>query len=462
MRARVRENDDDGLYASAVARVAIAVGVSVFVIVLPHSARVRWLAIPPGVVLLAFAGGIAWCRERNVRTGSFWSTVLAYVQVIAAHTGAGFVGVAVGGVEGNQRFLLMAILVVTASSADASVAAFGWMVATITVYWSAVAGGTPSDIALTVTAMFAVSASAIAAIVHSVLTNQRAQARLASATAALASSIARVDTLEDVADVLPLASDVLGGPPLRLLRVGAEQMPTAIAAFDRPAIPGRFGRGRRRREAGVEEQVLVTAGPGEVYVLVVSWPSGAARRAIPARTVGVVRDLLSHLVERSQRITVLEHHTMTDPLTGLGNRRALGEWMRHRAREVTVVILDLDHFKRFNDTHGHLEGDALLRRFGIVLQAYLRTEDCAVRLGGEEFCVALDRSDARVAERYVQRVRDAFRSDLGRVTFSAGVTDSNVPESTEDVLHRADQALYEAKRTGRDRTVYARLGDASL
>jgi diguanylate cyclase (GGDEF)-like protein len=152
---------------------------------------------------------------------------------------------------------------------------------------------------------------------------------------------------------------------------------------------------------------------------------------------------------------VLEQHTMTDPLTGLGNRRALGEWMRRRSAEATVAILDLDHFKRFNDTHGHLDGDALLRRFGNVLQAHLRAEDCAVRLGGEEFCIALDRADVHVAERYVARVRTAFASDDGRVTFSAGIAVVGPAETPEQALRRADEALYEAKRTGRDRTVRA-------
>ncbi len=461
VRARVQEQENFGLYAPAASRVAAAVGASICALVLPRTSNINWWAVAPAIVLLALAGAIAMWRERRGRDGRSWPTPFFYGHVVTAHTGAGFLGVAVGGVEGNQRFVLMAILVLTASSADGAVAVFGWVVATFTVYWSAVLGGTPSDIALTVSAMFAVSAAAIGAIVHSVLTNQRTQARLASATAALASSIARGDTLEDLPDVLPLASDVLGGPPLQLLRVGSERTPIQIAAFDRPQSTYPQGRSRRTREAGVEEQVLITTSPGEAYVLLVSWPSGAARRAVPPRTVGVVRDLLAHLVERSHRITVLEHNTMTDPLTGLGNRRALGEWMRRRSAEATVVILDLDHFKRFNDSHGHLEGDALLRRFAIVLQAYLREEDCAVRLGGEEFCVALDRADPLIADRYTQRVRASFALDPGRVTFSAGIADVSEPESVEDVLTRADQALYEAKRTGRDRTVRA-LGPGAM
>ena len=451
----MQEQDNFGLYAPAAGRVAAAVGVSLLALVLPRTSSVKWWALAPALALLALAGAVAMWRERRTRDGRSWPVPLFVGHVVVANTGAGFVGVAVGGTEGNQRFVLMAILVFTASSADGAAAVFGWVVATFTVYWSAVLGGTPANVAVTVSAMFAVSAAAIGAIVHSVLTNQRAQARLASATAALASSIACGDTLEDLPDVLPLASDVLGGPSLRVLSIGAERSPVEIAAFDRPLATNARGRSRHIREAGIEEQVLITTSHGEAYVLVVNWPSGAARRAVPPRTVGVVRDLLSHLVERSKRITVLEHHTMTDPLTGLGNRRALADWMQRRSAEATVVILDLDHFKRFNDSRGHLEGDALLRRFASVLQAYLREEDCAVRLGGEEFCIALDRADALVAERYTQRVRASFALDPGRVTFSAGVAGVLNLETVEDVLNRADQALYEAKRSGRDRTVRA-------
>ena len=456
MRARVGETVDDGLYASAVARVAVAAAASLCALVLPRTAAVRWWALAPAVVLLVGSGLAAGRVDRVRRRGRAVATPIVLAHIVAAHAGAGFAGVATGGLEGNQRFLLLAILVVTASAADGPVAVFGWASATATVYWSARVGGTPADVALTVSAMFGVSAAAIGAIVHAVLANQRAQARLASATAALASAIARGDTLDDLPDVLPLASDVLGDPPLRMLRVGAERAPVEIAAFDRPTpTPSRLERRRRSRDAVVEEQVLVTASGGEAFVLVVTWSSGAARRAVPPRTIGVVRDLLAHLVERSQRITVLEQHTMTDPLTGLGNRRALGEWMRRRSAEATVAIVDLDHFKRFNDTHGHLEGDALLRRFGAVLQAHLRVEDCAVRLGGEEFCVALDRADVHVAERYVERVRASFAADPGRVTFSAGIAEVAAVETPEEALQRADEALYEAKRAGRDRTMRA-------
>jgi diguanylate cyclase (GGDEF)-like protein len=449
------------VYAPAVARVALVASASVLVLVLPRTGPVHWWAVPLAASLLGLAGALAWWRDVRVCDTCRWPGLLAVLHVLIAQTGSGFAGVAVGGIEGNQRFLLLALLVVTASSSGTGIAAFAWLTATVTVFWSAVVGGTPADVALTVTAMFALSGAAITAIVHSVLANQRAQARLASATAALAASIARGDTLDDLADVLPLASDVLGGPPLQLLHLSAGQEPLEVGAFQRPPdepVRSRWSALTHPRDVGVDEQVLISTSPGEAYVLVVRWPSGTARRAVPPRTVLVVRDLLCHLVERARRISDLRVTTMTDPLTGLGNRRALGEWMRRRSPEATLVLFDLDHFKRFNDTHGHLEGDALLRRFGATVRAHLRDDDCAARIGGEEFCVALDRSDVHVAHQFVERVRAAFASDRGRVTFSAGLAEVDGPETTEQVLARADEALYEAKRNGRDRTVVAPPG----
>jgi diguanylate cyclase (GGDEF)-like protein len=177
---------------------------------------------------------------------------------------------------------------------------------------------------------------------------------------------------------------------------------------------------------------------------------------VPPQTIAIVRDLLGHFVERAEHIARLEERTRTDPLTGLGNRRALSAWLDDRRGFATVVILDLDHFKGYNDAFGHVAGDQLLRRFGAVVQHHLRSGDCAVRLGGEEFCVALDVRDAQLGERFVGRLREAFYADPGGVTFSAGVAIGAPGDALETVLGRADTALYEAKRLGRNRTVVAR------
>lgn len=120
------------MYAPAVARAAIVAVSSIIVLVLPRTSEVRWWAVPLAIGLLGLAGAMAWWRD--VRDRDPPHPVVAGALVLLAHTGAGFAGVAVGGIEGNQRFLLLALLVVTASSAGSGLAAFSWLSATITVH----------------------------------------------------------------------------------------------------------------------------------------------------------------------------------------------------------------------------------------------------------------------------------------------------------------------------------------
>jgi len=155
---------------------------------------------------------------------------------------------------------------------------------------------------------------------------------------------------------------------------------------------------------------------------------------------------------------------MTDPLTGLLNRRGFHEHARNlmtearRRREpLTVLALDLDHFKRINDTHGHGDGDRALKLFARVLRTNQRGVDLVSRLGGEEFCVLFARSsheaglafDARLRE----RLRAASRAELGfELDFSTGLAVlAEGEQRIEELLARADAALYEAKRNGRGR-----------
>ena len=151
----------------------------------------------------------------------------------------------------------------------------------------------------------------------------------------------------------------------------------------------------------------------------------------------------------------------TDGLTGLTNRRAtselVGQLMR-RGTTVAVAMLDLDHFKQLNDTHGHEAGDRALRAFADVARKALREEDVLGRWGGEEFVVALPglaRHDAAVV---LDRIRSglvdaAERADLPPLTVSAGVIDSDVTDDLELAVRFADEALLAAKAQGRDRVV---------
>ena len=158
--------------------------------------------------------------------------------------------------------------------------------------------------------------------------------------------------------------------------------------------------------------------------------------------------------------------SMTDPLTRLYNRRfifrRLGDLLtssREMRFPLVVAMLDLDHFKRVNDLHGHAVGDSVLQHFAQQIQLQLRPQDIVGRIGGEEFLIVLPNSDAAgassVLERLRMRIGDAEAQAPLRYTFSAGIAAAVTGDSEADVVRRADAALYQAKSDGRDRLVVA-------
>jgi diguanylate cyclase (GGDEF)-like protein len=162
-------------------------------------------------------------------------------------------------------------------------------------------------------------------------------------------------------------------------------------------------------------------------------------------------------IERQSR--QLRELASVDELTGLANRRALAAELPRaieRARRdrvaLSIALLDLDHFKRFNDEFGHLAGDRLLKGASAAWSAQLRAVDQLVRYGGEEFLVLLPRATGEQAAVVLERLRDVTPA---RQTFSAGVATWNGLDASEDLIARADQALYRAKDAGRDRILVA-------
>ena len=160
-----------------------------------------------------------------------------------------------------------------------------------------------------------------------------------------------------------------------------------------------------------------------------------------------------------------EEEAMTDPLTGLRNRRAVDlvlERLCAARASFGLLHLDLDYFKAVNDTLGHAAGDFVLEGVGRILREQLRTEDCAARIGGDEFLViVVGRSDPKtleaIAERIIARVSQPmdFEGQVCRVSASIGIVRSNdmpVPDPTQ-LLANADRALYAAKHAGRGRSV---------
>ena len=171
-------------------------------------------------------------------------------------------------------------------------------------------------------------------------------------------------------------------------------------------------------------------------------------------------------VEREKRITShLREDANTDALTQVGNRRAfqaaLGGLLRRRRDEDAVfslLMLDLDKFKSFNDSFGHVAGDQALRRVGQLLKAALRPGDVAARFGGEEFAVLLPGTDDERARRVAERIRRDFHAAPWPdrpLTVSIGVAECQPDDEEESLVPRADRALYAAKAAGRDRVVTA-------
>jgi diguanylate cyclase (GGDEF)-like protein len=167
---------------------------------------------------------------------------------------------------------------------------------------------------------------------------------------------------------------------------------------------------------------------------------------------------ISELVRQREDLAVsLDLMARTDALTGLPNRRAWDEALeRELARAnrggtpVCAALLDLDHFKEFNDLNGHPAGDSHLREAAMLWKGRLRSADLIARYGGEEFAVLLTATDAMQAQEVIETLRACVPDDE---TVSAGIAEWNGVESGSELLVRADRALYEAKRNGRNRTI---------
>ena len=179
------------------------------------------------------------------------------------------------------------------------------------------------------------------------------------------------------------------------------------------------------------------------------------------RLVGQLARLRRQLAAGDASRRVLRDQALTDSVTGLANRRGWDEAVeqtladcRHRGVGLTVAVIDLDHFKRINDTRGHATGDEVLRHIGQQLAASLREGDTLARLGGDEFAIALPGLTDEHAQSVVDRIRMSVRGvDVTEIlTASAGYTSASADSTTNVLLESADRAMYAAKKAGRDCT----------
>ncbi|WP_177236882.1 MULTISPECIES: GGDEF domain-containing protein [unclassified Bradyrhizobium] len=212
-------------------------------------------------------------------------------------------------------------------------------------------------------------------------------------------------------------------------------------------------------KAGVDPKALVAQLMNELARAATRATRLEAGFAEKTRELDVIRDSLSRSEERAR----------TDTLTGLANRRALDEFLR-KARAtaawgepLSVLMLDIDHFKTFNDNFGHGVGDQVLRLMAKVLREKVREQDLPARYGGEELIAVLPDADLATCAEIAERIRRALaectitRRSTGEVlpsiSVSIGVAQYRAGEAVNDLIERCDRALYLAKGSGRNRVV---------
>jgi len=201
---------------------------------------------------------------------------------------------------------------------------------------------------------------------------------------------------------------------------------------------------------------------GELVMVVErSVPDGSADTRT-AEEVGLLAASFLRITSRVNFVNGLHTESRTDPLTGLANRRSLMERiemeMAHALRSETplsVAMVDIDHFKEFNDRYGHVVGDTVLRSVAAMMVSNTRDQDLVARYGGEEFCLVLPDTDLLGGHHLLDHLRSGGRdstTELG-VTMSVGLTSWDGIEDPMSFIDRADRALYQAKSSGRDRVV---------
>ena len=227
---------------------------------------------------------------------------------------------------------------------------------------------------------------------------------------------------------------------------------------------------RVRRTYGLSHTLAapLTSEHGVIGAIVISRRVADAWPATTRRILGGAALEASTALARVYSHRAAEARASTDALTGLPNRRYFDEFCgllarRRRAEDaVGVLMVDIDHFKRLNDSHGHDTGDVVLRAVGGAIMSAVREDDVPARYGGEEFVVLLRNPSREIALEVGERVRTAVREldlrhlGVSKVTVSVGVAVAQLPdEPITDIIKAADRALYRAKRGGRDKVVAA-------
>lgn len=183
--------------------------------------------------------------------------------------------------------------------------------------------------------------------------------------------------------------------------------------------------------------------------------------ALDPRFKKKIQDLFESM---NESISMLYEAATHDEKTGLYNNKFFEtifdmeiEKAKRNQQKLSIVMTDIDFFKKINDTHGHMKADEFLKRLAEVIQKQVRGSDIAARFGGEEFVILLPETDLEKAKRFATRLKTAIHSDkiLSKyhVTVSGGITQFKEKDNKKKMKERVDKALYQAKETGRDKFV---------
>jgi diguanylate cyclase (GGDEF)-like protein len=181
-------------------------------------------------------------------------------------------------------------------------------------------------------------------------------------------------------------------------------------------------------------------------------------------TIGIIKQIK----DEKEKNNKLQIEAITDKLTNLYNRRYFEETVTYKIVEldkkkstISMLIIDIDHFKNVNDTYGHNIGDSVLAKAAMIIKQCLRNEDILVRWGGEEFVVILPFTNVQEGTVIAEKIRTSMESHIfkyvNKITVSIGVAEKIAEESFEDWFKMVDKAMYKAKESGRNRVCVSNL-----
>jgi diguanylate cyclase (GGDEF)-like protein len=458
----------NGFAIAAFGQLMVPVAVFVFFFFTPHVWRYYLAACVPFVILVA-------CNAvdvRHVREGDYADNPPRVLfEVGLALAAAGLLVLAAGSAGADFRPLLVAGLFTAAVVGNRAFVATAWAMAVVAI---AVVIWIPThDVSGTIagTLLYASFFASTMLVTDFLVRRSHAQLRAGAAISRLATFVGEIDSWP--AGITGLGPDLAAGIEVAEIAVFVREEPhDVVEAVSWPTSHAGDEGAMALARSCMDDLAFVCRDGRAGYGA--RWQGGTLAVVVPDQTMNRVRveasslqllcNLLVTMANHAALIVALVDEATTDPLTGLANRRQLSsqllqeiERSQRSGQPLTVAMLDIDLFKDFNDTFGHLAGDGMLQSLARSVEAHLRRSDIVCRYGGEEFCAILpDTTATETMKLLADPGRRIVRDDAGReVTFSAGVAQWDGAEDLETLLDRADAALYRAKRAGRDRVEVA-------